>query len=169
MQVVDSLRSKPTEKYTPHEVGALWKSMGVSYDADIVSKNNLDGMELLRLNTIGLIRSRLGVRPFGHACFALNAIRQSTANKVPLACILPINSLPVEEGNVVTWTVVNVCSWLSRHKLNVLEPVFKMHLINGAALLLMDVSEFANLDELVLKHERELRTALATLPTRVDD
>jgi 4-diphosphocytidyl-2C-methyl-D-erythritol kinase len=63
----------------------------------------------------------------------------------------------------MSWRVEDVCVWLGQHNLGALEPAFRKHEINGAALALMDIVEFSYFEDVVLEHEPELQQARAVL------
>ena len=137
--------------------------LGVKHDPAVIDKHNVDGNALVRLNSFLLIRARLGVKLYGTACFVQHALQYSQANQLPLVVVLPLNALPYTADNVMSWRVNDVCVWLGQHNLGALEPAFRKHEINGAALVLMDVLDFSSYDDIVLELEPQLQQARAVL------
>ena len=145
------------------EVKLVLTHLGVKHDPAAIEKHNVDGNALVRLASIALIRTRLGSRLYGTACFVQHALQYSQANRLSLVAVLPLNALPYAADNVMSWRVDDVCVWLGQHNLGALVPAFRKHEINGAALVLMDVLEFSNFEDIVSDHEHELQQARAVL------
>ena len=161
--MIEQLHGKPTSSFTVDEVKLVLTHLGVKHDPAVIDKYNVDGNALVRLNSVPLIRARLGVKLYGTACFVQHALQYSQANQLPLVVVLPLNALPYTADNVMSWRVDDVCVWLGQHNLGALEPAFRKHEINGAALVLMDVLEFSSNEDVVLEHEPELQQARAVL------
>jgi hypothetical protein len=161
--VIEQLHGKPTSSFTVDEVKLVLTHLGVKHDPAVIDKYNVDGNALLRLTTSMHVRARLGVKFYGTACFVQHALQYSQANQLPLVAVLPLNALPYTADNVMSWRVDDVCVWLGQHNLGALEPAFRKHEINGAALVLMDEFEFSNYEDTVLEHEHELQQARAVL------
>ncbi len=161
--MIEQLHGKPTSSFTVDEVKLVLTHLGVKHDTAVIDKHNVDGNALVRLNSFLLIRARLGVKLYGTACFVQHALQYSQANQLPLVVVLPLNALPYTADNIMSWRVEDVCAWLGQHNLGALEPAFRKHEINGAALALMDIVEFGNIEDAVSEHEHELQQARAVL------
>ncbi len=132
-------------------------------DPQLIEKSKVDGSALAKFSTISSIRTKLGIRLYGHACFTLRALQHGIVDDIHITTISPFGSLAPVESDVGTWSLDRVCQWLHHSDLSVLESAFRRHDLIGQAVICMNAEEFANIEDDAASHSQELHDALARL------